>query len=432
MTISKDEIKMNLIACRKLIVVLLVFFLFGCGVTETAVTPDSSPTPISPATSTQLSPSPVPTSASFTTPPTKVVTSTSSPLPTEPIATPADVAPSIEPFSLSTAGQVVPDDIFQEIAFFTGGDGGTGCLETFTQPTIISVEEEETLHDLVEIQSCGWQNNERIQIIITFPDGNVVSQEHTFQPQYTTSQLVFKFKTNVLTDPPGPYHIVFAGPSGTTETSFQLQEPSGPQFYWNEDNTLIMYNFQPQEAVRIFAYKPGGNATDNPGEQSYQLHAWQEFIVNENGILIIEPQFNVPIGWYAAVGEYSGEVIPLYPSSPPVWGIYSPTILAKDSASPPSAQETWPISDTGVEACHLSYDDLVTAAENARLWSQPDVTFARVVTSPAVGQQLTLSASPRWGRIRADIDASGWWWQVTTPDGQRGWIWQERIQECIN
>lgn len=419
---------MKLIAGSIFIFLLPLFFLVSCGATETAVTIESLPTPNSSATSIQPSASrgPIPTISESS---QEVATLTPFPPLVESTAAPASAVPSIELFSLSTANQVAPDDILQEIAFATGGDADTGCLGAFTQPTIVSVVKDASLHELVEIGSCGWQNNERIDITITFPDGKITSQEQIFQ-QFNASEFIFNFKTTVLSDPPGSYHIVFAGSSGTIDTSIVLHEPSGPHFYWNEDGTLLLYNFQPREGVRIFAYTAGGSGFNVLGERSYQLHAWQEFNVNQYGILEINPYFDVPIDWYAAIGDYSGEIRPLYPSSPPVWGIYSPTIFALDLPTSPPNQETWPISDTGVEACHLSSGDIITAAENARLWSQPDATSAIVILSPTVGQKLTLSVGPIWGRIRADINASGWWWQVTTSDDEQGWLWQDRIAEC--
>jgi hypothetical protein len=91
----------------------------------------------------------------------------------------------------------------------------------------------------------------------------------------------------------------------------------------------------------------------------------------------------------------------------------------------------WPVSETGVEACHLPVGTAVTAGGNARFWSQPDVVAGSLGQSLASGQSLRVVAGPVWGPIRLDTDDQGWWWQLTTEDGSAtGWLWQERLNEC--
>ena len=92
--------------------------------------------------------------------------------------------------------------------------------------------------------------------------------------------------------------------------------------------------------------------------------------------------------------------------------------------------QTWPISDTGVEACHLIVNDVVVTGDNARLWSQPDAVSGTSVASLASGQSATVLSGPVWGEVRRDIDFSGWWWEIET-GGLRGWIWEDRLQDCV-
>ena len=107
----------------------------------------------------------------------------------------------------------------------------------------------------------------------------------------------------------------------------------------------------------------------------------------------------------------------------------APTSSAADN---PQANlvPAWPISDTGDEACHLVADDIVRMADNSRLWSQPDVSLGSSIGSPTMGQSATVLSGPTWGRIRRDMDFSGWWWEVET-DGQRGWVWEDRLNDCV-
>ncbi len=101
---------------------------------------------------------------------------------------------------------------------------------------------------------------------------------------------------------------------------------------------------------------------------------------------------------------------------------------------PPSSSGSateWPVSETGVEACHLELGMLVTAGDNARLWSVPDVLAGSSLAAVPSGTSLTVLDGPVWGPVRLDIDASGWWWLVENLSGsESGWLWQARLREC--
>jgi serine/threonine protein kinase len=99
--------------------------------------------------------------------------------------------------------------------------------------------------------------------------------------------------------------------------------------------------------------------------------------------------------------------------------------------SPFSQQASWPVSNTGVEACHLSPGDSVTAGENTRFWSEPNVLTGSGILAVDPGTTLIIeTADPIWGPVRRDIDASGWWWEVKDSQGSSGWVWQGRLVEC--
>ena len=95
------------------------------------------------------------------------------------------------------------------------------------------------------------------------------------------------------------------------------------------------------------------------------------------------------------------------------------------------SRTTWPVSATGVEACHLDNGLPVTAGDNARLWPVPDVTAGTALGDLAAGTGLTVVGGPEWGPLRRDTDFPGWWWEVTTQSGDlRGWLWEARLVEC--
>ena len=68
----------------------------------------------------------------------------------------------------------------------------------------------------------------------------------------------------------------------------------------------------------------------------------------------------------------------------------------------------------------------VTTLENARLWTQPDVTRGQVIVSPAAGETVTILSGPVSGPIRIDTDDRGDWYYVAVGDAT-GWIWAGRL-----
>lgn len=321
----------------------------------------------------------------------------------------------VEIFSLSNAEQIAPEDILQEISFSSGAGGDAVCFGSFDSPSVYpETPTHAVLNELVSIHICGWQIGETIKIAVDYPNGTTIASEQ----ENAFLQMTFEFMTNVLTDPPGEYVVTFTGDSGTVQHNITLTSPATPQIYWNDDGTLVLYNFEPQETVRVFAYYGVPSLVTTFAE----LQAWQTFNVDQQGnLVILLTKIPGNWNWFAAVGDISGEVQIDPSTSPRSFGTSGGSVLA------------WPVSETGIEACHLSPGDLVTAGENARIWSQPNVISGSSIQSIAFGQKLEILSSPRWGIIRQDIDVSGWWWEVAIQaDNASGWLWQERIVECAN
>jgi Tol biopolymer transport system component len=112
----------------------------------------------------------------------------------------------------------------------------------------------------------------------------------------------------------------------------------------------------------------------------------------------------------------------------PSWGLV-PADLAAVIMSGSSKPTSLPVSETGVVACFGVMDTAVTAGENTRLWSQPNVENAQLVREVATGTSLRLVNGPVWGRVRLDTDDAGWWYEVEI-SGTTGWVWQSRLTEC--
>lgn len=69
-----------------------------------------------------------------------------------------------------------------------------------------------------------------------------------------------------------------------------------------------------------------------------------------------------------------------------------------------------------------------TALENARLWSQPDVSDGSVIADLDVGTVIIVEQGPQLGRIRVDTNDLGHWYFVQVEGSSAsGWIWSPRL-----
>lgn len=212
-------------------------------------------------------------------------------------------------FDFSSANQIAPRDILKEISFGASGGGGfILCDSTINQPNVPHYTRDAQLHEWIYLHTCGWQNNELITYTIVSPDGTVEEYQN-FYPAYESESraLTFRFKTDILQDPPGLYKIIISGQSGTVQVNIDIQQPVGAHVYWNDGDTFILYNFAPNETVWFLAYSH--SHTDGRFAVS-ALYAWQSYTVDQNGRLIVYTNFSEDISWYTVVGEITGEKRP--------------------------------------------------------------------------------------------------------------------------
>lgn len=321
----------------------------------------------------------------------------------------------VETFSISPYHQTTPEDLLQEVMFFgAGGWGGPECYASLQHPTVIwplDYQQDRPLElvwGVVSAYTCGWQPNELVHVTMEFPDGRSISQDvrATMQLEglWEGYGVAFDYVTG-LNDPPGLYTVVFEGNSGVVEYSRHVIEPSGPRLLWdwdenlNDNGELFLYNFEPNEFIRLCAYK-----RHDKWSSDGVLVAWQEFQVDSNGQLVVrsQPSNSLNIGGYAAVGNISGEA---------------------------TGHQYWSSVDAYVPVFFdsiLSYYVIAnTGSDRLNVRSGPGLDH-RIVTKVVSGTQMRVT-----GPSRAD-DSYEEWLPVHLDDGTEGWVakaWVKRLAQ---
>lgn len=112
-------------------------------------------------------------------------------------------------------------------------------------------------------------------------------------------------------------------------------------------------------------------------------------------------------------------------------------MLTGNQPAPPLASsltptvQTWPVSETGDDACHLNPGMQVSSSAEASLRSRPGILGSNLLDLD-LDITLTVVEGPVWDRIRLDLSTYGWWWHVKGPTAVLdGWLWEDPIQECL-
>lgn len=216
-------------------------------------------------------------------------------------------------FSMSSANQLAPEDIFEEVNYLAGGGPGHAVAtylicnnNPYSKPDIEQPSPSYELMEEINLSSCGWQNQENVMITTTYPNGTL--DQHTLIASQAMGDLkiygiVFNFQPT-LKDPTGMYTITLTGSKEQLKISFNVKELSSAHVYIEKDSSLFLYKFLPNEKVRLFAYGISAFSGDKPNENRARLIGWQTYQTDSSGRLFIEmPEDH----YYVVVGETSGE-----------------------------------------------------------------------------------------------------------------------------
>ena len=264
-------------------------------------------------------------------------------LPPVPTATEeTSLVPSFNPknavFTIQDSNPEIPNDIMKEVAFFIAG-GGEIVDECLYSEDPIIWEARSVYGDLssygdappvvaklgtISIYTCDWQNGESITVTILYPDGREDTHAYIYPPtisrnvvtastaQTYLNPITYNYMQEFFTpqpgDPTGTYEIQFEGETQTLTLAFEVVEPEEPVVLLTENAEFILYNFMPQEHVRLIAM-----ATRCPRETNYvnsvTFCGWSEFETSSDGSLIIKTPDLFDSGYsFAIVGNESGIV----------------------------------------------------------------------------------------------------------------------------
>jgi hypothetical protein len=311
-------------------------------------------------------------------------------------------------FSSQTENHTSPQDVLNEVSFF-GIGGNSSCRQSFySQPALelfYSSSPQDWMSSIV-ILACGWQPDEHVQMTIILPSGQIDIEDYIAKvDEFGMSNFFYAYLPS-LSDPQGRYTFIAQGDtSGSTQISVEVTIPSGPRMFWAyQDQGLILYNFQPDEHVRLFRFGQDG-----------KLDAWQEYYTDPNGRLLVKPDAppdNHTV-YYIVLGDQSGEVsisgtkyFDQQASHDPIL-VVSNAIVAHCSSVLPSRVGI----KTRVRAAF-------TNGQRLRVHTQSGFSSS-TITSILEGTTFSIEDGP----LCADNTS---WWRIRTDNNVVGWVAEEQ------
>lgn len=167
-------------------------------------------------------------------------------------------------------------------------------------------------------------------------------------------------------------------------------------------------------------------ATTIRKDENSDIFLWNEKTLNEAGSNSAEKELAKKLQEWAlntkAIILYLNNT---YDNAPP---IPTPTVVVP-TAIPAPTENNNPLITTS--NCELWVGQPVHLLANSRLWTAPSVATASSADGTP-GSQVYILNGPQWGRIRHNVDVSGWWWHVSNTEGGTpiGWVWEEHFAEC--
>ncbi|MBT3190223.1 MAG: hypothetical protein HN736_16095 [Anaerolineae bacterium] len=241
------------------------------------------------------------------------------------------------------------------------------------------------------------------QKVESAPDKTVVAK--TFQDFAITLELMLYEYPQA--DPNLEAYILDSSKIYAEYANFLDKSEKGSQFkFISEGITLLATTIRKDENTGIFLWREetlneaGSNAAEK--ETGNKL---QEWALNTKAIVLY------------LNNTYDNALIAPTPT------IIPPTVL------PAPTENNNP--EISISDCTLRIGQSVHLLAGSRIWTEPNVAVAAAIDGVPGGEVYILQG-PLFGRIRHNIDTSGWWWQVSyrEDDIPAGWVWEAHFSEC--
>ena len=223
-------------------------------------------------------------------------------IPIEDNPTPSYIPTPGSYFSWGSGNTLPPKDVIREVGFYGGGGGWIVCHD-YPGNDLNCREDGIEPMQWIDIGHDEVAPNDKFEVTISLPDNSIQKEVVTSSAEGTLS-----FEYLPLPGfPVGEYRFSFDSAKLHFEETVRVVKPLVPRMYMTGEDLrevgekkFILFNFLPNERVRLFAYSSEGG----------ELALWQEFVADGNGMITIENQLEERQYTFAAVGDASGVVYP--------------------------------------------------------------------------------------------------------------------------
>lgn len=235
-------------------------------------------------------------------------------------------------FSLLNADSLLPEDILEEMTFFSIPISPVQQKYCQTNTPSAYLEPIETNNDPITVKNsirvvpgrsfglhiCQWGSVERIRVTVSFPGG---FQEETYTNPTASSAIVFYWESTLpVNSAPGRYGLTFTGEQSGQALSAAIiafqQRPS----YQVRERSVDFSGFWPSEQVRLFLYRlPDSQKCSSSAGlclepfQRPRLVGWKSYRADGNGQLNVSLIDTSVAGTYFVVGDTSAVLMFVLP-----------------------------------------------------------------------------------------------------------------------
>jgi hypothetical protein len=311
-------------------------------------------------------------------------------------------------FSFSNAETTLPDDVLHEIFYYGGGGGDFGDCFAYgiTDLQIIGLSEPILWPEGITWIGCGWKKGENITITTIQPDLVKLVEEISVPFDLET---IFYSLPPSLSRPVGRYVFIVEGESGRVEDSVEVVLPTTPSLYSMPENHIALFGFHPEENIRLFVYEFAKSYLAFDADAlitRLNLVAWEEFKVNQQGILFINLSMANPYSYtYYVIGTESGYV--------------ANSTIRQNRIQNKSNRITMPYCGGLQSRLNTGMQARVAFTNGARMNIRSEPGFG----SDVVGQVNEGTIVYLLDRFCADTST---WWRVGVVDKTPGWMTEEQ------